>query len=120
MNTVLLHSIIEKHWLHLTLFLLAVISFLSLKPTGVAVPAVGFDKIYHCLAYTALVMPIALKKPANWKFMVAVLMLYSGAIELVQPMIGRHGDWLDFIMNVSGLMIGVFVANAMKKSQIGI
>lgn len=120
MNTALLHSIIEKHWLHLTLILLAVISFLSLKPVGITTPAVGFDKLYHCLAYTVLVMPLALKRPTNWQLMVAVLMLYSGAIELVQPMIGRHGEWLDFAMNACGLLIGVVIASTVRHRQIDI
>ena len=36
-------------------------------------------------------------------------MLYiclGGVIELIQPYVNRYGEWLDFIANVTGVLIG--------------
>lgn len=118
MNPILLRLLIEKYWLQLTLMLLATITFLSLKPTGITMPVEGFDKIYHCLAYAALMFPIAFKKPANWWLMMLTLVVYSGAIELFQPMIGRHGDWIDFAMNLTGMLIGAMLGSHIRKHPV--
>ncbi len=108
----LIRTLIEKHWLSLTILLIAIISYLSLKPTGIATPTVGFDKVYHCIAYAVLVLPLALKRPAYWQVFALTLMIYGGAIELIQPMTGRQADWLDFIMNVTGVGIGILIGQS--------
>lgn len=114
----MLQRLIEKYWLPLTLALIAVITFLSLKPNGISTPVAGFDKIYHCLAYAGLAFPIAVARPKHWQWFVLGFVIYSGVIELIQPFTGRQREFLDLIMNAVGLMIGTLVGR-LKIFQIG-
>ena len=47
--------------------------------------------------------------------------LYSGLIELIQPLVNRYGEWMDFLANVCGLLIGIalafFINKLMKQPQ---
>lgn len=96
--------------------MLAVICYLSLRPVHLVAPPIGLDKIYHCIAYFGLVLPLALRRPPLWKAMVVALLLISGLIELIQPMTGRYAEWLDFIMNGVGLLLGVAASHIVLKS----
>jgi len=78
---------IKKHWLNLTLFLLSAITVLSLPP----LPELP---------------PVAIKKPKNWLIITLFFIGWSGAIELIQPMVNRYGELLDLIANIGGLVCG--------------
>ena len=36
--------------------------------------------------------------------------IYGGVIELIQPLVNRHGEWVDLIANTTGLMVGCLIA----------
>lgn len=107
----MLKYIINRYWHLLTLTILAVICYLSLRPVQLVMPPLGLDKLLHCLAYFVLVLPLAISRPPHWKLLVLALLLISGAIELIQPLTGRYAEWLDFAMNGAGLLIGILASS---------
>ncbi len=109
MNTLI--NLIEDYWLFITMFLLAVIATLSLWPAEHLPQVPGSDKSHHFIAYGALMLPIALRKPKHWLWIALVFAALSGTIELIQPYVNRYGEWLDMAANVAGLACGIVAAN---------
>ncbi|SON48306.1 VanZ family protein [Vibrio tapetis] len=103
-------DIIIRYWAALVMVLGLTITYLSLSPIQELPSVPGTDKTHHFIAYAALMFPIALRKPKHWKIYGAVLIGYSGVIELIQPYMNRHGEWLDMLANTSGVIIGIFLA----------
>lgn len=101
---------IKKRWKAVTLVLLATISVFSLLPLDALPPVPGTDKTHHFIAYAMLMLPTALRKPANWIILGLFFILYSGAIELVQPFIHRYGEWMDLFANSVGVICGAIIA----------
>jgi len=108
MNTLI--NLIEYYWLIITLFLLAVIATLSLWPAEHLPQVPGSDKTHHFIAYGALMLPVALRKPKHWLWIALSFTVLSGAIELIQPYVNRYGEWLDMAANVAGLACGIVAA----------
>jgi len=103
-------TFIQKHWLTITLFFLAIITAASLWPAAYLPPVPGSDKTHHFISYAALMLPTALKKPRHW-FLIALFFLsFSGAIELIQPYVNRYGEWLDMLANAGGIVSGIIIA----------
>ena len=101
---------IKKRWKALTLVILTTITVFSLFPLDALPPAPGTDKTHHFIAYAMLMLPTALRKPANWIILGLFFILYSGAIELIQPFINRYGEWMDMFANLGGVICGAIVA----------
>ncbi len=115
---------IEKRWLVLTIMLAVIIAFLSLLPpffTGSAhhlpkwllshklyylLKSLSSDKLHHFIGYFLFALPIAIAKPRYWQFLLGLLLVYSGLIELVQPYVNRSCEWFDFTANSLGLLLG--------------
>jgi VanZ family protein len=107
-------NFIQNYWLTITMFLLAVIAAASLLP-GSSLPSVsGNDKTHHAIAYAALMFPTALKKPKHWLVIAFALLCFSGAIELIQPYVNRHADWLDLLANGGGILCGIILAKVIR------
>lgn len=100
----------EQHWRSLTIFLLTVITILSLRPLEELPPFPGGDKVHHLIAYTALMFPTAVKKPVNWWAIALLFIVWSGAIELLQPYVNRYGELQDLAANITGLIFGWLIA----------
>ncbi|MBT4288306.1 MAG: VanZ family protein [Deltaproteobacteria bacterium] len=102
-------TFIKNYWIAFTVFILAVITTLSLWPFE-ALPSVpGNDKTHHLIAYAVLMFPTALRKPNHWKLIALFFIAYSGAIELIQPFVNRYGEWLDMAANMIGVLCGLVV-----------
>jgi len=102
--------LIQKYWLHITLLLLASIATLSLWPVAHLPSVPGTDKTHHFIAYAALMLPTALRKPKHWLIITFAFLAFSGAIELIQPYVNRYGEWLDMAANSFGLIFGFILA----------
>lgn len=100
---------IKKRWKALTLLILTAITILSLLPVPALPPAPGTDKTHHFIAYAMLMLPAALRKPANWILLGVFFILYSGAIELIQPFVNRYGEWMDLFANFTGIVCGAMI-----------
>jgi len=112
----ILLTLIKQYWLFSTFFILTLITIFSLKPLD-ALPAVpGTDKTHHFIAYAALMLPTAIRKPKHWLFITLLFAMFSGAIELIQPYVNRHGELKDLVANVTGLACGLIIAKILRSS----
>ena len=102
-------KLIETHWLSLSALILLLITILSLIPMDELPEVPGTDKTHHFIAYGALVLPTALRKPKHWLLIALFFILYSGAIELIQPYVNRYGEWLDLLANTGGVFCGLTI-----------
>jgi VanZ family protein len=103
-------NIIKTNWIILTLFILLVITILSLWPLDELPSVPGTDKTHHLIAYAILMLPTALHKPDRWILFGLFFIAYSGAIELFQPYVNRYGEWLDMLANTAGVVCGLITA----------
>lgn len=99
-------------WSGLALGVLAalVIAAVTLTPLPPGAITDGFDKGYHFLAFAALIFPLILTDSRRWLWAVPLAVLYGGAIELIQPSVGRTAEWLDFGADVTGVLAGAALA----------
>ncbi len=103
-------DIIKAQWAVLTLITLVVITSLSLWPLDKLPPVPGSDKTHHLIAYTFLMLPIAIRKPNNRILFGLLFILYSGVIELLQPYVNRHGEGGDMLANTAGIICALLIA----------
>jgi len=109
--------IIDQDWLWRVLglvtgFVIAmVIAVLTLSPLhGGLTVSNGLDKVYHFVAFALLIFPLIATDSRRWYWAVPLAILYGGVIELIQPSMGRHADWLDFGADLSGVLAGAALA----------
>ncbi|MGF1589268.1 MAG: VanZ family protein [Pleurocapsa sp.] len=107
-------ALIKKYWIFTTLFILTIITVLSLWPLASLPPLPGTDKAHHFVAYAALMFPTALRKPNYWPIITLFFIGWSGAIELIQPSVNRYGEFEDLAANVGGLGCGFLAAKIIE------
>lgn len=103
-------NLIRKYWISITLFILAIITILSLWPLESLPPIPGTDKTHHFIAYGVLMLPTALRKPKYWLLISLLFIFWSGVIELIQPYVNRYGEFKDMLANIAGLGCGLLTA----------
>jgi hypothetical protein len=103
-------------WLLLSLGLAATIATLTLIPqSSIPVGPQGVDKLYHMVAFAALIFPTALLRP-KWCLRFGCLaILYGGIIEAIQPIFGRSADMSDFWADGLGVATGIFLGLAARR-----
>jgi len=82
------------------------IAVATLMPPHTLPKAPGGDKLHHFLAFAALVLPVASVRPRWCLWAVPLAVAYGGAIELIQPFVGRRGEWEDVLANTAGALAG--------------
>ena len=91
----------------LTLAVAVAIGLLTLLPTGgLERHVMGSDKAHHLIAFAALILPAATAAPRVLWRLWPLALLYGGAIELIQPWVGRDGDIRDALADGLGLCLG--------------
>ena len=97
--------VLKKWWLPISICLLTIITISSLIP----VPAgpEGSDKLMHLLCYAGLIFPAAYAANKRPIYFALFFLLWSGGIELIQPLVNRSGEWLDLFANGLGLVLGL-------------
>ncbi len=95
----------------LTLLIAALIAYGALTPPGgynlTTGPASLFDKHQHVTAFALLVLPLTWGNIRNALWLVPLAIVYGGAIELLQPLIGRSGSLVDLAADALGCGLGV-------------
>ncbi len=104
----------RKYWISITLFILTVITILSLWPLEELPPVPGSDKTHHFIAYAMLMLPTAIRKPDYLPAIVLFFICWSGAIELLQPFVNRYGEFQDLAANITGLVCGFGAVKLIK------
>lgn len=102
-------TFIKRYWISITLFILTVITVLSLRPLAELPAMPGGDKTHHFIAYATLIFPIALRKPKHWQLISFFLICWSGTIELLQPYVNRYAELQDLAANITGLVCGLLI-----------
>ncbi|MDO5736483.1 MAG: VanZ family protein [Propionibacteriaceae bacterium] len=91
----------------MTVVLAAVIAFLTLRPPIETGMPAGSDKLYHFIAFAALSFPLALVRPRWSAGLLVLFTAYGAAIEIIQPYMGRSGEWADLLADVTGILGGI-------------
>ena len=88
---------------------------LSLLPATPELPTTGWDKSNHFLGFCVLAVLGLQAYPARLIHVVTGLLIYGGAIELLQSLTSyRLGDWLDWLADAIGVMIGVAISSVTR------
>ncbi|UWR39444.1 hypothetical protein [Sulfitobacter sp. W074] len=91
--------------LWLTTSLMICIGVLMFLPLGLPDVA-GSDKDHHILAFAALVLPCAALYPRGIPRVILGATAYGALIEIIQPFVGRSGDFIDFTADLAGMGLG--------------
>ena len=74
----------------------------------------GRDKTMHVLAFAAIALPSAVLKPRMLLWIVPASLAYGGAIEIIQPFVGRERELMDFVADAIGTLSGAAAGLAMN------
>lgn len=112
--------VLMRHALALTatVILGAVIAYLTLSPPQMSPPSLFSDKAYHAIAFAALIFPCALLYARSLIWVVPAALLFGGAIELIQPLVGREAEFADFVADAVGLGVGVIAGLILRRHWI--
>jgi len=67
------------------------------------------DKAIHLIAFALLTLPLSFAGAVGRVKLVAMSLFFGAAIELIQPYVGRSGEWLDLGADAVGGAIGTLV-----------
>jgi VanZ family protein len=86
---------------------LAVVLVAALMPPQAIVPATGWDKANHAMAFAVLAMLGCSAFPERKGLVLLGLLAYGGLIELLQSLTGyRYAETLDVVADGVGLLVG--------------
>lgn len=111
-------AFLKAHALLCSLAVLVAITVLSLTPLPKLPEVPGTDKLHHFIAYAALIFPVAFAQLRQRIWLGFGFFVWSGAIELIQPMVNRYGEWLDLAANGLGLLLGYAVALLFRRWRV--
>jgi VanZ family protein len=107
-----------------TLITLAAISVASLSPVGSAgdpgslYKTMSADKIMHVFAYALAILPLA-TVPSRPRLGIALgALIWSGAIELLQTLVGRSASFSDLMANAAGVFLGFSMTVLLRRDLI--
>lgn len=72
------------------------------------------DKLYHVMAFAGLVFPTAWLYARSLAWILPLAVLFGGAIELVQPYMGREAEVADVLADLVGLALGTVTGLALR------
>ena len=75
----------------------------------------GHDKLYHTLAFMTLTFPICSFRPSASLVILSLAALFGAMIESLQPLVGQHGDIMDFWADVIGMCFGWGLAQVHRR-----
>jgi VanZ family protein len=107
-------NFIKQFWLGITIVILVVITVASLYPAQYLPSVPGSDKTHHFIAYCALMLPTAIRRPKYWLAIALLFITWSGLIELIQPHVNRYGEWLDLAANTGGVLLAIIITQALQ------
>lgn len=103
-------NLLRSYSLILTILLSLVILCLTLTVQTGTQPGIINDKLAHFLAFAALVFPHSLAHKNSFRAVSLWALFLGGAIEIIQPYVGRQGDWFDYLADLLGVITGVVLA----------
>ncbi|MFT4151687.1 MAG: VanZ family protein, partial [Paracoccaceae bacterium] len=88
----------------LTALVFVAVTVATLMPARLEHLVPGNDKLYHFLAFGALVLPTAAVRPRWAIWAVLATIAYGGFIEIIQPYFGRERELADLRADALGAM----------------
>lgn len=79
----------------------------TLSPPSGSEPLPLTDKQLHFLAFALLALPLGWVRPRWVLWLIPLALAYGASIELIQPSVGRSGDWGDLLADGLGIIAGV-------------
>lgn len=102
----------------LTALIAAIIGKGTLSPPGNGAPLPLTDKQLHAIAFALLVLPLGWVRP-RWALALAIMAFGFGSlIELLQPRIGRSGEWADLWADTFGIALGLLPGQLRRSARI--
>lgn len=99
-----------------TIILATIIAYLTLTPGVQKAQGVGrFDKLAHLFAFAVLIIPSAFCYRRSLSITLPASLIFGGAIELIQPSVGRSADVMDFIADLFGIGVGLAAGLAARE-----
>ena len=114
----------------LTLLCLALVVFLSLV---IRVPETPLDDVAFIDKWTHFVMyggtcsvmwweylrchPRRIVWWKLWLYAIVGMVALGGVIEIIQPYVQRSGEWLDFVADTVGVLLGAGIGMILKKTM---
>ena len=99
--------------LGLTLVISFIVGLGALWPLPSLPGPPGNDKTMHVLAFAAIALPASVLKPRLLIWIAPLAIAYGGAIEFIQPYVGREKELMDFIADAIGVVSGAAAGLAM-------
>ena len=106
----IVRSFLDRFGLALSLLAMAAIGAASLSPPGSVGDPGEADKTMHVLGYAAAVLPSAAAPSIALVWPLVLVFALGGAIELIQPLVGRSANLGDVAANALGVGIGAALA----------
>ncbi|ADZ92091.1 hypothetical protein [Marinomonas mediterranea] len=91
-----------------------IISFATLLPADELPPVPGGDKLHHIVGFGGWALLCCLGPIKRFYRFSVLIILWGGAIELIQPYVNRYGEWLDFFADAAGVVIVLFATLLLK------
>lgn len=79
--------------------------------------ALPLDKLAHLVAFALLILPTAWGYPHALAITLPLALVLGGAIELLQPLVGRGREMADFLMNILGLGLGMVLGMVLRRRR---
>jgi len=91
-----------------------IVASLSTVPAGASIVS---DKVQHFAAYGIWALLVtASPRGLGWITAYVLVVVATGAaIELIQPMMGRTGSWLDLAANLAGIAAGTAIGLLLRE-----
>jgi len=106
-----------RTWRLALVVLMVAVSFLALSPRPPAGIDLGWDKLNHIAAFTALAFCAALGFRTTRRTLLAAsggLLVFGGLIEILQLTVpGRSSEWGDLLADAIGIAVGMAIAGAL-------
>lgn len=104
----------------ITALLAFVIAYMTLTPIQMRDGVLGNDKLYHLVAFGALALPVATLFAPAMVWVIPLCLAYGGAIELIQPSVGRSAEFADFIADTAGVFVGAALGYFVLRPLLGL
>jgi len=100
--------------IYTTIIIAFAIGLATLTPVEKLPTVSGSDKVYHLISFAILTLPIAIIRPRAIWIILSLSIAYGGAIELLQPLVNRNCEMVDFLADAFGAILGVLVTRALR------
>jgi len=116
-GSVLLEKLLSRRMARILIGILGLLVLalsLTPRPESVMGALSAYDKVGHFIAYIALgffaMRAVDRRGPLHFSLTIACCTLFGGIIEIIQPLVGRQRELVDFLVDLAGAAIGAAIA----------